>query len=358
MEFAIWDNTGYRGSAPAGDIYRQHLDELVLAEGMGFSHYWFFEHHLSPTAPMPAPNLMIAAAAHRTRRMRLGNMVNVLPYRNPLLVAEEVAMLDQMTGGRLDLGIGRGGKAVEYQSFRLDPADSRAMFRESVTLLERLWSDEIFAHDGRFFRVDKTAPISPPLIQRPHPPFYVTANSEESLRWAAGRDLPFVQLDSLIDDCARDCAFYREAQRAAGFAPRPRLCLTREVYVAPTDEEARREAKPHLLEYWNLWGRFTQFVAAGQIPASFESWYERAPRLHAMSFDELVDAGMVLAGSPETVARQILRHVEMLDLAVFVGSFQLGSMAHDKVMRSLRLFGEAVMPRVKEKLGAHATAPA
>ena len=256
-------------------------------------------------------------------------------------------MLDQMTQGRLDIGIGRGGKAVEYQSFCLDPADSRAMFRESIDVLQRLWSDELFAHRGKFFRVEKTAALSPALVQRPHPPLYVTANSEESLSYAAARDLPFVQLDSLIDDCRRDVSFYRDVAAAAGFAPRPRLCLTREVYVAPTDQQARQEAKKHLLEYWNLWGRFTQFVEAGQIPASFESWYKRAPRLYAMSFDELVDSGMVLAGSPETVARQILRHREALDLAILVCTFQLGSMPHEMVERSLRSFGEEVMPRVR-----------
>jgi alkanesulfonate monooxygenase SsuD/methylene tetrahydromethanopterin reductase-like flavin-dependent oxidoreductase (luciferase family) len=356
VEFAIWDNTGYRQGLSPGEIYRQHLDELALAEAMGFSHYWFFEHHLSPTAPMPAPNLMIAAAAQRTRRMRLGNMVNVLPFRNPLLVAEEAAMLDQMTGGRLDIGIGRGGKAVEYQSFCVDPADSRAMFRESIEVLERLWSDELFVHRGRFFNVEKTAALSPALVQRPHPPLYVTANSAESLTFAAERDLHFVQLDALIDDCKRDIEFYRGVAGNAGHAARPRLCLTREVYVAPTEREARAEAKKHLLEYWNLWGRFTQFVEAGQIPASFESWYKRAPRLYAMSFDELVESGMVLAGSPEGVARQILRHADELDLAMLVGTFQLGSMPHDMVARSLLLFGEQVMSRVAE--AARAAAPA
>ena len=150
----------------------------------------------------------------------------------------------------------------------------------------------------------------------------------------------------MIEDCRRDQDFYRGIQRDCGFSARPRFCLTREVYVAPTDDEARREAKPHLLEYWNLWGRFTQFVEAGQVPASFEAWYKRAPRLAAMSFEELVEAGLVLAGSPETVARQILRHCAALDLAIFVGAFQLGSMPHAMVARSLRAFADEVMPRV------------
>src|SRR5579885_301668 len=350
MKYGIWDNTGPREGFSPGEVYRQHLDELVFAESGGFAHYWFFEHHLSPSAMMPAPDLMIAAAADRTKRIRIGNMVNVLPYRNPLLLSEEIAMLDQLTGGRLDVGIGRGGKASEYETFGLDPADSRALFREAIEIMQRVWADENFVHDGRFHRIKKDAALSPPLVQRPHPPLYVTANSEESLRWAAERDLPFVQLDSLIEDCQRDVAFYADIQRAQGFAPRPRLCLTREVYVAPTDREAREDAKPYLLQYWNLWGRFTQFVNAGQVPASFDAWYRRAPRLFAMSFDELVESGIVLAGAPETVARQIVRHCEALDLAVLVCAFQFGSMPHDKVSRSMRAFCEQVMPRVAAAL--------
>jgi alkanesulfonate monooxygenase SsuD/methylene tetrahydromethanopterin reductase-like flavin-dependent oxidoreductase (luciferase family) len=358
MEYGIWDNTGPRAGVAPRDVYRQHLDELVLAEAGGFAHYWFFEHHLSASAIMPAPNLMIAAAAERTSRIRIGNMVNVLPYHNPLLLAEEIAMLDQFTGGRLDVGIGRGGKGSEYESFGLDPANSRAMFRETIEVMQRIWADETFVHEGRFHKIKKDAALSPPLVQRPHPPLYVTANSEESLRWAAERDLPFVQLDARIEDCRRDVAFYRVIQRAKGVAPRPRLCLTREVYIAPTDAEARRDAKPYLLQYWNLWGRFTQFVNAGQVPASFDSWYQRAPRLFAMSFDELVDSGMVLAGSPESVARQILAHCDALDLAVLVCAFQFGAMPHAMVERSMRGFCEQVMPRVAAALHAPVAAEA
>jgi alkanesulfonate monooxygenase SsuD/methylene tetrahydromethanopterin reductase-like flavin-dependent oxidoreductase (luciferase family) len=346
MEFAIWDTTGPRERVSTADLYRQHFEELALAEACGFHHYWFYEHHLSPTGPVPSPNLMVAAASQRTSRIRLGNMVTLLPVRNPLLVAEEMAMLDQMTGGRLDVGIGRGGKASEYQCFGLDTADSRARFQESFDLVRRIWADEMFEHEGPHFKVTKTTALSPVLVQRPHPPVYVTANSPESIRWAAERDFPFVQLDSMFEDCQRDTAFYRDIRRASGFAQHPRLCLTREVYVAPTDEQARREAKDYLMHYWNLWGRFTQFVKAGQVPASFESWYQRAPRLFAMSFEELIDAGLVLIGSPETVARQIRRHRDELDLAVFVCSFQLGGMPHDLVMGSLRAFGAEVMPRL------------
>jgi alkanesulfonate monooxygenase SsuD/methylene tetrahydromethanopterin reductase-like flavin-dependent oxidoreductase (luciferase family) len=103
----------------------------------------------------------------------------------------------------------------------------------------------------------------PPLVQRPHPPFLVSAQSEESLRWAAQHDIPFAQIDSMIDQAKRDQALYREVQTAYGHAPVPRLYLMREIYVANSDARARAEAHPYLLQYWELWNRYTQFTGAG-----------------------------------------------------------------------------------------------
>ena len=298
MKFAIWGTTAPRQGRSHHELYRDHLDEIALAETLGFDHYWIYEHHLQPSAPMPAPNLMLAAAAQRTSRIRLGNMVNVVSFRNPLLLAEEAALLDALTNGRLDLGLGRGSNLSEYRAFGIAMDQSRAIFEESVGMILRILADETFANAGKFFHVDKRTPLSPPLVQQPHPPIYITAASKESLRWAAERDLPAVQLDFPIDDCRRDIDFYRSVQTASGHAPAPRLCLTREIYIAETDDQARREAYPHLLEYWNLWGRYTQFTQEAGVPGSFETWYRRAPRLAAMSYEELIDAGLVLAGSP------------------------------------------------------------
>ena len=142
---------------------------------------------------------MIAAASQRTRRLRFANMVNILPFRNPLLVAEEAAMLDNLTGGRLDLGLGRGLRPPEFEAFGVDQAQSREMFVESFNLIRRIWADENFVHHGKYWTVVKNGPLSPPLVHRPHPPFLVSAQSEESQRWAAAHDIPFAQIDSLVE---------------------------------------------------------------------------------------------------------------------------------------------------------------
>jgi alkanesulfonate monooxygenase SsuD/methylene tetrahydromethanopterin reductase-like flavin-dependent oxidoreductase (luciferase family) len=337
-------------------MFRRQLAEVELAERIGIDQIWFFEHHLQPTAPVPSPNLLIAAAARTTRHIRFSSMVNILPFRHPLLVAEEAAMLDNLTGGRLDMGLGRGLRPPEFEAFGIDQQQSREMFLESFDIIRRVWADENFVFRGRYWAVQKDAPLSPPLVQRPHPPFLVSAQSEESLGWAAQHDIPFAQIDSMIDQAKRDQAFYREVQTAHGHAPAPRLYLMREIYVADSDARARAEARPYLLQYWQLWNRYTQFTRGGKLPDSYDFWRRQAPMLHAMSFDEIVASNMVILGSPETVANAILGLASQLDLMGLALIFKLGAMPHDMVERSMSAFGEQVVPRIRGVLDRDAAA--
>ena len=339
-------------------MFRRQLDEVELAERIGIDQFWFFEHHLLPTAPVPSPNLLIAAAARSTRRIRFAAMVNVLPFRNPLMVAEEAAMLDNLTGGRLDMGIGRGLRPTEFDALAVDQQQSREMFLEAFEIIRRTFADETFEHRGRYWTVKKAFPLSPPLVQRPHPPFLMSAQSEESIRWAAERDIAVAQIDALPEQALRDAALYRSVQTAHGHAARPRLTIMREVYVGESDAEARAEAKPWLLEYWDLWNRYTQFTGAGRMPDSYDVWRRQAPKLHAMSFEELIDSGMVMVGSAETVANAILRLNETLEPMGFAMIMKLGAMPYDMVERSMRLFGERVVPRIAQVLDKDAAARA
>ncbi len=356
MKLAIWSTTTPRENSTHSEMFRRQLEEVELAERIGIDQIWFFEHHLAPTAPVPSPNLLIAAAARTTRRIRFASMVNILPFRHPLLVAEEAAMLDNLTNGRLDMGLGRGLRPPEFDAFGVDQGQSREMFLESFEIIRRVWADENFVHRGRYWTVQKDAPLSPPLVQQPHPPFLVSAQSEESLRWAARHDIPFAQIDSLAEQARRDQALYREVQTAHGHAPAPRLYLMREIYVADSDRRARAEAKPYLLQYWELWNRYTQFTRGGRLPDSYDFWRRQAPMLHAMSFDEIVANDMVLLGGPETVADAILRLARGLDLQGLAMIFKLGAMPYDMVERSMIAFGEEVVPRLRRGLDREAAA--
>ena len=358
MRLAIWSTSTPRQNSTHVELFQRQLEEVELAERIGIDQVWFYEHHLQPTAPVPSPNLLIAAAARTTRAIRFASMVNILPFRNPLLVAEEAALLDNLTGGRLDMGLGRGLRPPEFEAFDVEQQRSREMFLEAFEVIRRVWADENFVHRGKYWTVRKDAPLSPPLVQRPHPPFLVTAQSEESLRWAAQYDIPFAQIDSMAEQAAGDAALYREVQRAHGHAPQPRLYLMREIYVGEDDARARAEARPYLLQYWELWNRYTQFTAGGRLPDSYDFWRRQAPMLHAMSFEEIVERNMVLLGGPQRVAEAILRLAGRLPLMGLAMVFKLGAMPYDMVERSMRRFGAEVVPRLRRLLdrnGAAAT---
>src|ERR1700739_2555116 len=314
VRLAIWSTTTPRENSTHAEMFRRQLAEVELAEPRGIDQIWFFEHPPQPTAPVPSPNLLIAAAAQRTRHIRFASMVNILPFRHPLLVAEEAAMLDNLTNGRLDMGLGRGLRPPEFGAFGVDQQQSREMFLEPFQIICRVWADENFVHRGKYWTVQKDAPLSPPLVQRPHPPFLASAQSKESLSWAAQHDIPFAQIDSMIDQAKGDQAPYREVQTTYGDLPVPRLYLMRELYVADSDARSRAEAHPYLLQYWELWNRYTQFTRGGRLPDSYDFWRRQAPMLLAMSFDEIVGNDMVILGSPETVANAILRLASQLDL--------------------------------------------
>ena len=350
VRLAIWSTTTPREDSTQAEMFRRQLEEVELAERIGIDQIWFFEHHLQPTAPVPSPNLLIAAAARTTRHIRFSSMVNILPFRHPLLVAEEAAMLDNLTGGRLDMGLGRGLRPPEFEAFGVDQQQSREMFLESFDVIRRVWADENFVHRGKYWTVRKDAPLSPPLVQRPHPPLMVSAQSEESLRWAAEHDIPFAQIDATLDQARRDQEFYRGVQTAHGHAPVRRLYLMREIYVGDTDGRARAEAHPYLLQYWELWNRYTQFTRGGRLPDSYDFWRRQAPMLHAMSFEEIVANDMVILGSAETVADAILRLATQLDLMGLTMIFKLGAMPYDMVERSMTAFGEEVVPRIRHVL--------
>ena len=265
-------------------------------------------------------------------------------------------MLDNLTGGRLDMGLGRGLRPPEFEAFGVDQQQSREMFLESFDIIRRVWADENFTHRGKYWTIQKEAPLSPPLVQRPHPPFLVSAQSKESLRWAAQHDIPFAQIDATVDQARRDQALYRAAQTAHGHAPVRRLYLMREIYVGETDAHARAAAQPYLLQYWQLWNRYTQFTRNGRLPDSYDFWRRQTPMLHAMSFEEIVANDMIILGSAETVANAILRLSSRLDLMGLAMIFKLGAMPYDMVDRSMTAFGEQVVPRIRHVLDRDAAA--
>jgi hypothetical protein len=185
MEFSAFFIGPTAGQGSEREVQQAILREARLADELGFDAVWLAEHHFDATfSTIPSPNLLLAALAMRTERVKLGCAINVLPFHHPLRIAEEGAMLDQLSNGRFQWGIGRGITGHEFHSFRIAPAESRTLFNEIHDAVIDAWRTGRMAFEGELVKVPPTD-IAPGVVQRPHPPVWVTAQSPDSVAWAA-----------------------------------------------------------------------------------------------------------------------------------------------------------------------------
>ena len=243
MKFGIFGsaqaNSGNLGPE-TGQGFRDYLDQAVEAEALGYVSSFLVEHHFTGWNQVSATLMLQTALAMRTARLRLGTAVIVLPWHNPVMLAEQAATLDQISAGRLDFGIGRGYRHSEFHGFAIAPEEADARFVESVEVMKRGFTSRgRFSHHGRFWRFDDIV-IEPPPSQQPHPPFWVAAASEASIRRAArnGFNLILDQYASAEAHGAR-IALYRAEREAAGHGFDPtQVAVARQLYVADSRAEA------------------------------------------------------------------------------------------------------------------------
>jgi alkanesulfonate monooxygenase SsuD/methylene tetrahydromethanopterin reductase-like flavin-dependent oxidoreductase (luciferase family) len=243
MQFGIFGSAqaGSSTQGPeSGQGFRDYLDYCVEAEALGFRSTFLVEHHFTGWNQVSSTLMLLTCVAMRTTTLRVGTAVIVLPWHNPVLLAEEAATLDLVSNGRLDLGIGKGYRHSEFKGFCIPPEEAEARFEEALALMRRAWtSRERFSHSGRFHRFDDIV-VEPPPMQTPHPPLWVAAASEASIRRAAERGFNLI-LDQYASPEAhgRRIALYRSALEANGGAFDPmRVAVARQLYVAKDRADA------------------------------------------------------------------------------------------------------------------------
>ncbi len=235
MRFGLFGGAQSTLSDPARG-YRDYLEYLLEAESLGYAGCFLTEHHFTGWGQVSAPLHLLSYLAARTTTFRLGTAVMVLAWHNPMLLAEQAATIDVLSGGRLDLGIGRGYRHNEFHGFALDAEEAGERFDESLDVMVRAWtSRERFSHRGKFWRLDD-AILEPPPIQTPHPPLWVSAGRPDSIRAAAAKGLRLL-LDQFtpVDIVAERIALYRDAAGPA-FDP-SHLAVARDVYVGNSAAE-------------------------------------------------------------------------------------------------------------------------
>jgi alkanesulfonate monooxygenase SsuD/methylene tetrahydromethanopterin reductase-like flavin-dependent oxidoreductase (luciferase family) len=225
-----------------GQGFRDYLDLNVEAEALGFQSSFLVEHHFTGWNQVSATLMLLMALAMRTKTLRLGSAVMVLPWHNPVLLAEQAATLDLISGGRLDLGIGKGYRHSEFKGFAIAPEEAEARFEEAVAVMVRAWTTrQRFSHHGCFWHFEDIV-VEPPPAQKPHPPLWAAAGSEHSIRRAAARGFNLI-LDQYAStgQIAERIGFYRAERKAQGFGFDPmQVAVARQLYVA--NDEADKQA--------------------------------------------------------------------------------------------------------------------
>ena len=336
----------------AQQVYGEHLEQMALYEEYGFDAICMNEHHSKPYGLMPSPNLMAAALIQRTRRITIGILGN-LPalHGHPVRLAEEIAMLDCMSGGRIISGFVRG-VPQEYLALSQSLEEARDRLAEAWDLIVKAWTHhQPFAWHGKYFHYDHVS-IWPRPLQQPHPPIILPADSDEGLETAARRRVPTgvayrsnARAKSIFDR-------YRTFAARHGWTPTPEHChVLRHVYVAESNARARAEAEPHLDYFWHKLlsyhrGSMKLFGQAPPARPAVVASAEDLP-LYEFDFDLTQKEGLTLVGDPDHVAGEITAQMRELGAGVLMGLFQFGSLPHGLAKKNIELFARTVLPELR-----------
>jgi alkanesulfonate monooxygenase SsuD/methylene tetrahydromethanopterin reductase-like flavin-dependent oxidoreductase (luciferase family) len=333
MEFGIFDHLD-RSGTPLPDYFEDRLKIAEAYDRAGFYGYHIAEHHATPLGMGPSPNVFLAAVAQRTRRLRFGPMVYVVPLYHPVRLIAEICMLDQMSGGRLDISFGRGASAIELEYLGIDPATAQDIYNEAVEVILNGLTHRMLDFHGKYFNFDDV-PMEMQPLQQPHPPIWYGAHAPDSAARAARRALNVVTLDPTPEARLAMASYYKTWHETHGTAPLPKLGLGRFVVVAETDAEALRLAR----RAYRMWHQsFTHLFRLRGRP-------QNHPR--PSEFDPLMERGQGVAGSPETVTEYLAAQLAETGCNYVVGQFTFGDMTLAESLHSIGLFTSKVMPALR-----------
>lgn len=338
LRFSAYSLPSYHAEldGPPGPFMRNTVNLLASAEPLGFDGIWLNEHHFHPWGGMiPSPPIMLSALAQRTQRVTLGTSIVVLPLHNPIQVAEEVAMLDLMSKGRVQLGVGRGSLAVDYEDMGLSYGDAQERLIDGLELMLKGFQGQRFSHDGPFYKVDGIE-IWPPVVQKPHPPVWIScSNNPASFEWTAkrGYNLLTIAFPKPVDKLAALTRVYRDAwQQPAPYE----IGTLYHTVVAESSARARELAT----------GAFRNFyyelhaARRGHATPLFSS-------IQDLDVDTIIEDRRLVAGNPEEVAAMLTSLQGEIGFTQAILMFQLGGLSFDVARESMELFSAEVMPRLR-----------
>lgn len=337
MRFGIFDHVERRDDAGSAQQFQDRLKLVAQADDAGFYCYHVAEHHHSPLCLAPNQAVYLAAVAQRTRRLRFCSLVYVLPLHHPVRLIEEICLLDQLSEGRYEVGVGRGtDNAQEWRMWGGDAEENDARFEETLEVLIKGLRSEFLSHQGRFYSFkDLWMALRP--AQQPAPPFWWPGNpvhaGERGMNFVASGRTPIAGLREQMQEYL--AAFRGSGQRELAGREEPLYGTSKHLYLAQTDEEAEQRTRTAYEVYR---GHFLKPLPGGRVDP------EEVPRPARYDMETAFQTEDFIAGSPATVREYVRRYAAETGANYFVGSFHWGDLTHDEASRSLQLFASEVMP--------------
>ncbi|MGE0224046.1 MAG: LLM class flavin-dependent oxidoreductase [Acetobacteraceae bacterium] len=350
MKVGIALNMLSQAGRPDVAVVSEHMAMGDLAEPLGFDSLFALEHHFTGYAMSPSPCQLLAYYAGRTKRITLGSAVIVLPWHDPIRVAEEIALLDIMCGGRTVFGFGRGAASVEYEGFRIDQGEARPRFIEAAKIIQLALSQETFEFNGQYYQIPRTA-IRPRPISHPERRFYGTAVSPESVNVMA--QLGFSMLVIMQNEwpkAAADIHRFNAMAASEGYRPRPPMILTN-VSVAESRAEAQERAIEYLGRKWDSIDNHYHFSdghlngvkgyeSYDKVGTTYAKMKDPARRAKATDFYVSIQ----LVGTPDDCLEKLEELQALSGLDHLITEFSFGGMPHEEAEINMRLFADKVMP--------------
>jgi alkanesulfonate monooxygenase SsuD/methylene tetrahydromethanopterin reductase-like flavin-dependent oxidoreductase (luciferase family) len=341
-------------------LYNRYLDELEYADQLGFDGVCVNEHHQNAYGLMPQPGVMAGALARRTKKVKIAILGRALPLlNNPVTVAEEFAMVDNITEGRFIAGFVRGIGA-EYHAWSSNPADSHDRFHEAHDLIVRAWTETgPFAFEGKHYHFEYVN-LWPRPYQTPHPPIWIPSQgSSETIEWASHPDRRYTYLQTFtpVAMLAKYMQMYKDMANHQGYeATEDQLGWSVPIYVGETDEIARREAKPHIENFLN---KFLRMPKEMLLPPGYLSLKSMMGVMQAKSaiggqqtIDTVMDKGMFICGSPETVRQKLSEYHGQIGFGHLLALLQFGTLPAELTRKSMELYATEVMPYLRANVAA------
>ena len=349
MDFGIFMEFGSREGRSQSDAFREGFKIVDAAEERGLDGVWLAELHFNPArSVLSAPIVVASSIASRTKRLRVGMAVQVLPLNNPLRIAEEAATVDHISEGRFDFGIGRSGFARSYDIYGIPYSESRPRFREALDIILEAWKGEQFSYHGAYYNVEN-ATVSPRPYQLPHPPIRIAATTGETFPRIGRMGYPiFVGLRGMdVPELRANLKEYRKAWHESGHPGNGDVALRIPVYAGETENGALDEPRESITAYFSRMGNLYQESAGQAGTEATELRQGRAERLATLTYQQVLES-KVAFGTAEGLIDRFAQLKEELGLTAVVAELNAGGLIpQERSLRTLRVLTQQIMPAFK-----------